>query len=83
MNEASAAFLAKAERARDAAETLLRERHAELASGRAYYAMFYVAEAMLADGYGFEPALTIEDVRTMLDRAAEFLLAARSWFAAR
>ncbi|HRY42724.1 MAG TPA: HEPN domain-containing protein [Thermoanaerobaculia bacterium] len=125
MNEASAAFLAKAERALDAAETLLREGHAEFASGRAYYAMFYAAEAMLAeageafrkhsgvhaafgrrfaqggeldpkfhrwlldahdarlaDDYGFESALTNEDVRTMLDRAAEFLGATRSWLAA-
>lgn len=49
MNEASAGFLAKATRALDAAATLLREGHAEFASGRAYYAMFYVAEAMLAE----------------------------------
>ena len=126
MNEACAAFLAKAERALGATETLLREGHAEFASGRAYYAMFYVAEALLAeagesfrkhsgvhaaygrrfaqggeldpkfhrwlldahdarlaDDYGFESAMTSDDVRTMLDRAAGFLAAARSWLAAR
>ncbi|MBI5442794.1 MAG: HEPN domain-containing protein [Deltaproteobacteria bacterium] len=126
MNEGSAAFLAKAERALAAADLLLREGHAEFASGRAYYAMFYVAEALLAeagesfrkhsgvhaafgrrfaqsgeldpkfhrwlldahdarlaDDYGFESAMTGDDVRTMIDRAAQFLAAARSWLAAR
>jgi uncharacterized protein (UPF0332 family) len=126
VNEASVAFLAKAGRAVAAAESLLREGHAEFASGRAYYAMFYVAEALLAeagesfrkhsgvhaafgrrfaqggeldpkfhrwlldahdarlaDDYGFDSTMTDEDVRTMLDRAAEFLAAASSWLSVR
>ncbi len=40
-------LLDKAERAIRAAETLLRENDADFAAGRAYYAMFYAAEALL------------------------------------
>lgn len=40
-------------------------------------------DARLADDYGFESALSDEDVRVLIDRATEFLLAARSWLAAR
>jgi uncharacterized protein (UPF0332 family) len=40
-------FLEKADRAIRAAERLLDGGDAEFASGRAYYAMFYVAEALL------------------------------------
>ncbi len=40
-------LLEKAERAIEAAEILLREEKAEFAAGRAYYAMFYAAEALL------------------------------------
>ena len=39
--------LNKAARAIRAAETLLREGDADFAAGRAYYAMFYAAEALL------------------------------------
>ncbi len=41
-------FLAKASRAIDAARILLRAGDVDFAAGRAYYAMFYVAEALLA-----------------------------------
>ena len=40
-------LLDKAARAIRAAETLLREGDADFAAGRAYYAMFYAAEALL------------------------------------
>jgi uncharacterized protein (UPF0332 family) len=40
-------LLGKAERAIRAAETLLRADQADFAAGRAYYAMFYAAEALL------------------------------------
>jgi len=40
-------LLDKAARAIHAAETLLREGDADFAAGRAYYAMFYAAEALL------------------------------------
>lgn len=49
MNETARSRLAKAERVLRAAEALLREGHAEFAIGRAYYGMFYVAEALLAE----------------------------------
>lgn len=47
MNEDSRKLLEKAERAIEAAERLA-EGFPEFAAGRAYYAMFYVAEALLA-----------------------------------
>ena len=42
-------LLAKASRAIAAAKLLLQARDADFAAGRAYYAMFYVAEALLAE----------------------------------
>ena len=42
-------LLAKASRAIDAAKLLLQAGDADFAAGRAYYAMFYVAEALLAE----------------------------------
>ena len=42
-------LLAKSARAITAAEVLLRENQADFAAGRAYYAMFYVAEALLGE----------------------------------
>jgi len=42
-------LLQKASRAIHAAETLLREGEADFAVGRAYYAMFYIAEALLGE----------------------------------
>ena len=42
-------LLAKASRAIDAAGLLLRAGDVDFAAGRAYYAMFYVAEALLAE----------------------------------
>jgi len=42
-------LLAKASRAISAAETLLKTADVDFAAGRAYYAMFYVAEALLAE----------------------------------
>lgn len=47
MKEGSAKLLAKAERAIAAGESALAGNHFEAATGRAYYAMFYVAEALL------------------------------------
>ena len=47
MKESTVQLLGKAERAVLAAETLFRSEDAEFAIGRAYYAMFYVAEALL------------------------------------
>lgn len=42
-------LLEKAEQAIGAAESLLREGYRDFSAGRAYYAMFYVAEALLAE----------------------------------
>jgi uncharacterized protein (UPF0332 family) len=42
-------LLDKAMRAIRAAEVLLEKGDAEFAAGRAYYAMFYVAQAMLGE----------------------------------
>jgi uncharacterized protein (UPF0332 family) len=54
MKEGSGKLLAKAHRAIRAAEKLLESDDAEFAAGRAYYAMFYVAEALLYErGLGF------------------------------
>ena len=47
MKNESRRLLDKAARAIRAAETLLRENNADFAAGRAYYAMFYTAEALL------------------------------------
>lgn len=47
MKDDTSKLLAKAGRAIQAAEVLLGKGDAEFAAGRAYYAMFYVAEAML------------------------------------
>ena len=54
MKQATGQLLHKAERAIKAAETLLDQGDADFAVGRAYYAMFYVAEALLNErGLGF------------------------------
>ena len=47
MKETSEKLLEKSARAIRAAEILLRERDLDSAAGRTYYAMFYVAEALL------------------------------------
>lgn len=47
MKEVTKQFLEKAEEAIVAAQQLLGDGHAEFSAGRAYYAMFYVAEALL------------------------------------
>lgn len=47
MKEETQKLLDKARRAVHAAETLLREGDVDFAAGRAYYAMFYAAEALL------------------------------------
>jgi uncharacterized protein (UPF0332 family) len=47
MKEATKQFLARALDAIEAAEILLTNGKAEFAAGRAYYAMFYIAEALL------------------------------------
>ena len=54
MNEHSRKFLDRALDAIEAAEGLMNMNKMEIAAGRAYYAMFYVAEALLAEkGLGF------------------------------
>ena len=47
MNHAARALLEKANRSVQAARTLLAEGHPDFAIARAYYAMFYAAEALL------------------------------------
>jgi len=47
MNDESRALLEKGRRAIQAAKTLLRDGDSDFAVSRAYYAMFYVAEALL------------------------------------
>jgi uncharacterized protein (UPF0332 family) len=47
MKESSRQLLKKSQRAIDAAQTLLENNFPEFATGRAYYAMFYIAEALL------------------------------------
>ena len=47
MKEQSRKFMEKAARAVQAAKSLLRDGDADFAAGRAYYAMFYAAEALL------------------------------------
>ena len=46
MKDETLALFEKANRAIEAAETLLNSGYPEFATGRAYYAMFYVAEAL-------------------------------------
>lgn len=49
MKDEARKFLEKADRALKAAETLLRERDAESAAGRCYYAMFHAVQALLVE----------------------------------
>jgi len=49
MKDDAVFLLAKAEQAIGAAESLLRDGYRDFAAGRAYYAMFYTAEALLAE----------------------------------
>src|SRR3989338_4572902 len=49
MKDLTKQFLEKAQEAIVAAQQLLAEDHIEFAAGRAYYAMFYVAEALLSE----------------------------------
>ena len=48
MKENTQFLLEKAENSIGAAESLLRDGYGDFAAGRAYYAMFYTAEALLA-----------------------------------
>lgn len=55
MNENTRFLLDKAEQAIGAAKTLLRDGYRDFAVGCAYYAMFYTAEALLAEkGFTFK-----------------------------
>ena len=49
MNPDTRKLLEKARRAIDAAETLLQHEDVDFAAGRAYYSMFYAAEALLSE----------------------------------
>ena len=49
MKENARFLLDKAEQAIGAAESLLRDGYRDFSAGRAYYAMFYTAEALLAE----------------------------------
>ena len=120
MNDVTRSFLTKAERAIRAASSLLASGDPEFAVGRAYYAMFYVAEALLNEkglrfkkhggvhgafgehfvkagamdakfhrwlldafdkritgDYGVDAEVSQADVAQAVDRAREFLAAAR------
>lgn len=57
LNTDTRKLLEKARRAIQAAVTLLQHGDADFAAGRAYYAMFYTAEALLSEK-GFHPANT-------------------------
>lgn len=125
MKEITAQFLAKAARAITTAEQVLESGDAEAAVARAYYAMFYAAEALLNErglqfkkhggvhgafgeyfaktgvldpkyhrwlleafdqriiaDYGVEEPIGAEVVRTVIQRAREFLQAARQHLSA-
>jgi uncharacterized protein (UPF0332 family) len=122
MKDDTSKFLEKAARAIRAAERLREGGDAEFSAGRAYYAMFYVAVALLnekglrfskhsgvhaafgqhfakagkldakyhrwllaafskriADDYGIEAAITLEEADEMIMQAKEFLEAARKY----
>jgi uncharacterized protein (UPF0332 family) len=49
LNTDARKLLEKAQRATHAAETLLRSSELDFAAGRAYYAMFYTAQALLSE----------------------------------
>jgi uncharacterized protein (UPF0332 family) len=49
LNTDARKLLEKAQRATHAAETLLRSGELDFAAGRAYYAMFYTAQALLSE----------------------------------
>ena len=49
MKEEIGKLLEKADRAIEAAKTLLKTGDSDFAAGRAYYAMFYIAEALLLE----------------------------------
>lgn len=49
MNPSVGSLLEKARESRDAAELLRQESYPDFAASRAYYALFYIAEAMLLD----------------------------------
>ena len=57
MKDLTRSFIDKAQRAIEAARTLLAAGNlTDFASGRAYYAMFYIAEALLEEkGLRFSP----------------------------
>ncbi len=67
MMAGTAKLLAKAERAIRAARTLLDAGDGEFAAGRLYYAMFYVAEALLFERghYSAAPGIAARLSRTM------------------
>lgn len=49
MNKTAHSLIQKAKRAVEAAQMLLTNNYPEFATGRAYYAMFYAAEALLEE----------------------------------
>lgn len=122
MTEQVRKLLEKADRAISAAEALLKRGDPDFAAGRAYYAMLYVAEALLLEkglrfrkhgsvhaafgehfaksdvldakyhrwllnaydqrilgDYGVDASLDAEDVQVMIQRAGEFVGAARRY----
>ena len=122
MKESSKGLLDKASRAIEAADTLLKNGLGEFSTGRAYYAMFYTAEALLNEkgmrfskhggvhgafgehfvktglfdakfhrrlldafdqriegDYGVEILVVEQDAYKLIDRAKEFLQAAKTF----
>jgi uncharacterized protein (UPF0332 family) len=73
MKEGTEALLGKAARAIEAARVLLGSTGPEFAAGRAYYAMFYVAEALLHEhGQRFSKHSAVHSRREASDLFAAY-----------
>ena len=68
-------LLTKAHRSLEAAKTLKQGGFNEFAVSRAYYAMFYVASALLEGGgdYNIDPNISETDTKLLISRAESFL----------
>jgi uncharacterized protein (UPF0332 family) len=72
MKDSSQRLLEKAARAIEGADTLLENGLSEFSTGRAYYAMFYTAEALLNERTSASISMVgcmVLSVNTMLKRA--------------
>ena len=68
MREASQKLLTKAEASIKATELLLEAKQAEFAASRIYYAMFYIAEALLGSNFQKQGSLTPNFIKPWLKR---------------